>query len=214
MSTKKAILETEEVYHVYNRSERGIKIFDSPRENELFLDTIRYYLQENPPTKFSFYRKNPEKFPFVIQPKLATIINYSLMPTHFHFTLRQEQDAGIKKFIQRISNSFAHYFNISHEDRGGVFERNFKASHVDNDYQLIHLSRYIHLNSVTSYLVENPEDYPYSSYRTYIGLENQSMVDPSEVISQFSSIEQYKKFVMNQKNYQRELKKIKDLILE
>ena len=214
MSTKRAILETEEIYHVYNRSERGIKIFDSPRENELFLDTIRYYLQVNPPAKFSFYRKNPEKFPFIIQPKLATIINYSLMPTHFHFTLRQEQEAGIKKFIERISNSFAHYFNISRDGRGGVFERNFKAIHVENDYQLIHLSRYIHLNSVTSYLVENPEDYPYSSYRTYIGLESQSMVDPTEVMSQFSSIEQYKKFVMNQKNYQRELKKIKDFLLE
>ncbi len=214
MSTKRAILETEETYHVYNRSERGLKIFDSSRECELFLDTIQYYLQQKPPIKFSTYRKNPEKFYFVIQPKLVTIINYVLMPTHFHFTLRQQQDAGIQKFIQRISNSFAHYFNISHDGRGGVFERNFKAVRVESDYQLIHLSRYVHLNPVTSYLVENPQDYKYSSYRTYIGQENQAMIDSSEVLSHFTSIEQYKKFVMNQKNYQRELKKIKDLLLE
>lgn len=214
MPRRYILFASEEVYHIFNHSIAGMPIFKGSRENSLFLEAMRFYLQPQPPTKFSIYRKNRQSYPFTLEQKIVTIINYCLMPNHFHLTLRQEKEHGIRQFIQRISNSFAHYFSIKYKKRGHVFEDKFKAVHIEDEYQLIHLSRYIHLNPVTSYLVEKPEDYPYSSYRIYLGKEVSDMVDPSIVLSSFSSKKKYQEFVMAQKDYQRTLDRIKHLLLE
>lgn len=136
------------------------------------------------------------------------------MPNHFHFMLRQEKENGIKQFIQRLSNSFAHYFSIKYKQRGHVFEGNFKAVRVETDGQFIHLSRYIHLNPVTAYIVEDPKDYPYSSYNTYVGNGGFTFVDPKPILAQFPSSKKYEEFVLNQKDYQRSVQEIKYLALE
>jgi len=214
MPIRKTILVPGETYHIYNRSVQGIPIFKGQRENEIFLETIKYYLQANPPTRFSIYRTNKDKFSINHDQKLVTIINYCLMPNHFHFTLRQEEENGIRRFIQKISNSFAHYFALKYQNSGPVFEGNFKAVRIESNEQLLHLSRYIHLNPVTAYLVENPEDYPYSSYLIYIRKEKSEIINPSIVLNQFRYPKQYQKFVLDQKDYQRSLQMIKHLIIE
>lgn len=214
MAIRKTILATGEVYHIFNHSVQGIPILKGERECEIFMEAMKYYLQPNPPIKFSIYRVSKDRFPINLDMKLVTIINYCLMPNHFHFTLRQEKENGIRKFIQRLSNSFAHYFNVKYKNRGPVFEGNFKAIRIENDEQLFHLSRYIHLNPVTSYLVENPQDYIYSSYRTYLQKKISEFVDPSLVLNNFSSPVKYEEFVLDQKDYQRVLGEIKHLISE
>lgn len=142
MAHRKTILVNKEIYHIFNHSVQGMPIFRGKRECSLFLDAIRFYLSQKPPTKFSLYRVSREKFPFKIENKLVSVINYCLMPNHFHFTLQQEQENGIRKFIQRLLTSFAHYFNVKYKQRGPVFEGNFKAVRVEDNEQLIHLSRY------------------------------------------------------------------------
>jgi len=214
MGLRKTTLVTGEYYHILNRSIRGLPIFKGKRENELFLEAMKYYLQSEPPIRFSIYRLSKDRYQIDLKNPLVTMLNFCLMPNHFHFTLRQEKDAGIRKFIQRLTNSFSHYFNIKYKNRGPLFEGNFKAIHLETDEQLIHLSRYIHLNSVSGYLVENPEDYPYSSYRVYLNKDVSDFIDSSPIIGQFSSPEAYKKFVQAQKDYQRELERIKHLTLE
>lgn len=213
MALRKIVLATGEVYHIFNRSVREMPIFKGRRDYSLFAEAMKYYLQLRPPTRFSIYRIQKNKYPLCLREKIVTIINFCLMPTHFHFTLRQEKPSGIRQFIQRLSNSFAHYFNLKYHTGGPVFEGNFKAVRVENDEQLLHLSRYIHLNPVTSYLVEKPEDYFYSSYLTYLGKENFSIIDSSLIMSSISK-ENYQNFVLDQKDYQRQLNWIKHLILE
>ena len=213
MALRKTILATGEVYHILNHSVQGIPIFKKKRDCNLFMEAMKYYLQMRPPIRFSIYRANRKRFPINLDKKLVTIINFCLMPNHFHFTLRQERESGIRRFMQKLSNSFAHYFNVKYQNRGPVFEGNFKAVHVETDEQLLHLSRYIHLNPVTAYLVENPEDYLYSSYQMYIGKEKSEMVDPFLILDQIPP-KDYKKFVLSQKDYQRKLARIKHLIFE
>ncbi len=214
MSQRKTILATGEYYHIYNRSVQRLPIFNGKLECNQFLESVGYYLQSNPLVKFSTYRKNRDRYPIILEDKIVTVVNYCLIPNHFHFTLQQNVDGGIREFISKVSNSYAHYFNVKNKNTGPVFENNFQAVHIETNEQLIHLSVYIHLNSVTSYLVEKPEDYLYSSYRAYIGLEKSEIINPAIVLNQFSSIEDYKKLVMEQKEYQRIRDKIKHLILE
>lgn len=213
MPLRKTILATGEVYHIFNRSVRGMPIFKGKQESDLFLEATEYYLQPRPPTRFSIYRVQKNKYPLTLTEKIVTIISFCLMPTHFHFLLKQEKEDGIRQLIQKISNSFAHFFNLKYKTSGPVFEGNFKAVRVENDEQLLHLSRYIHLNPVTDYLVENPEDYPFSSYRVFIREEKSPIIDSSLIMGNISS-ENYRKFVLDQKDYQRELDRIKHLVFE
>lgn len=214
MSSRKVILATGEIYHVFNHSVQGIPIFRGEREGRIFLESMKFYLQSKPPTKFSIYRTSRNRFPIDLADKLATIIAYCLMPNHFHLIIRQEKDKGIKRFMQRTSNSFAHYFSIKYKNRGPVFESSFKAIRIETDEQLVHLSRYIHLNPATAYLVEDPKEYSFSSYKIYLGEEQSEIINPSIVLNQFSSSKKYKRFVLDQKNYQRKLDLIKYLLLE
>lgn len=214
MALRKTILATGEIYHIFNRSVQKIPIFRGKTEYDIFLEAVKYYLQPNPPVRYSIYRTSRDRFKINLDRKLVTIINFCLMPNHFHFTLRQEEDNGIRRFIQRISNSFAHYFAVKYQNSGPVFEGNFKAIRIESNEQLLHLSRYIHLNPVTAYLTENPKDFPYSSYLIYIGEAESEIVNPALVLEQFSSPHDYEKFVLDQKEYQRSLEAIKHLTFE
>jgi putative transposase len=136
------------------------------------------------------------------------------MPTHFHLTLKQDKDNGIRTYIQKVSNSFSHYINTRNDSKGPIFEGNFKTVRVETNEQMLHLSRYIHLNPVSSNLVARPEDYEYSSYKMYLGITKSQYIDPSLILDNFSSPEKYKEFVDNQVDYQRSLEKIKYLNME
>ena len=201
---------TDNFYHIFNRSNYRRPILTKKKDLEIFLSIMTYYLQVSPPIKFSYYRINPNKYT-LDNTRLVTILSYCLMPTHFHLTLRQEKERGIQIYMQRVLNSFSHYYRRKNQESGPLFESSFKGVHIETDEQLIHLSRYHHLNPVTSYMVDDPKDYIYSSYNDYLKGKSQ-IVDPSYVLSNFSSSKQYAKFVLDQKEYQRELERIKHLI--
>ena len=212
MPARKIVLATGETYHIFNKSFRG-DIFTDKKEYKLFLLAMKFYMQLDPPVKFSIYRQLKDQYRINTKNKLVNLIAYCLMPNHFHFILRQEESDGIKYFVQRLCNSYSHYFNIKHQRKGSLFDFKFKAVRIETQEQLIHLSRYIHLNPVTSYIVEDPSEYEYSSYNLYLAKKQSSWIDPSVIMSNFSSLD-YKKFVADQKDYQRELSKTKHLLFD
>jgi putative transposase len=78
---------------------------------------------------------------------------------------------------------------------GSLFQGRFQAVRVDRDEYLVHLSRYIHLNPVIAKLVEQPEDWEFSSYREYVGLRAGTLPKTDVVLSQFPSRDVYRQFV-------------------
>ena len=97
-----------------------------------------------------------------------------------------------------------------------MFQGRFKAVHIQDDEQLLHVSRYIHLNPAVSSLVkiEELENYLWSSYPEYLGLVSTHIVDKSLILSFFKSVNGYKKFVMDQFEYGKKLEQIKHLTLD
>jgi putative transposase len=91
------------------------------------------------------------------------------MPTHFHAILKQLSSDGISIMMRKILDSYSRYFNIKNKRKGPLWESRFNRIVLKSDDELLHLTRYIHLNPVTAYLVEKPEDWPFSSYNEYIG---------------------------------------------
>ena len=70
--------------------------------------------------------------------------------------------------MRRLLNSYTRYFNEKIKRKGPLWEGRFKKVLVNSDEQLLHLTRYVHLNPVSAGIVEKPEDWPCSSYREYI----------------------------------------------
>ncbi|MCF7887379.1 MAG: hypothetical protein K9L71_03090, partial [Candidatus Omnitrophica bacterium] len=78
--------------------------------------------------------------------------------------------------------------------------------------QLLHLTRYIHLNPVTAYLTDKPESWDFSSYREYISCEKDKICQFDDLLEVKPN--SYKKFVKDRISFQRELANIKRLTLE
>jgi len=214
MALRKVLLAEGETYHIFNKTCYDLPLFKNKHEFFIFLEAVQYYLQSHPPVKFSKYRKNKKRYNLDFSQKLVTVVCFCLMPNHFHFILRQELEKGIEKYMRRLCNSYAHYFNTKYEAAGSLFHGSFKSIRIENDEQLLHLSRYIHLNPVSGFLVKEPKDYPFSSYLSYLGKKKLNFLDPSLVLNQFKSRKDYEEFILARKEYQRELEKIKHLILE
>ena len=135
------------------------------------------------------------------------------MPTHIHLLLKQLIDNGISRYMKNLLDSYSKYFNIKHKRKGPLWESRFKNVLVKTDEQLLHLTRYLHLNPVTAYLVNSPEDWDYSSYGQYLDSKiDYPFCDFSDVLK--INPEEYEKFVNDRIDYQRSLAKIKELIIE
>ena len=219
-SIRKDDLENGEIYHIFNKSISHYKIFNNHREISKIIETVRYYQVESPPYRLSRIHSFPQKiqndlFESVIENKknrLVEIVCYCIMPTHMHFVLKQLKDNGISIFMNNISNSYSRYFNILHDRKGPLWVNRFKNILIQSDEQLLHLSRYIHINPTTAYLVNKPEDWEYSSYNEYINDNFEKICDYDGLIS-LSPIK-YKEFVEDRIDYQQQLLKIKDMLIE
>lgn len=183
---------------------------------------ISYYRFANCPVKFSHFKvlSVEEKENILSRlnkesKRLVDIIAFCLMPNHVHFLLKQLFDNGISKFMAKITSGFSHYFNLRHERVGHLFQGNFGAVRIENEEQFIHVSRYIHLNPVSSYLIkiEDIDNYEYSSFPEYIG-RRKGFCNTKEILSYFKGMDDYKKFIYDYADYAKQLENIKHLTLE
>lgn len=217
-------LVTDQVYHVLNRGSAFQPVFNNKKDYIRAIETIFYYQNKNLSISYSHFLRLPKEQKSVILETLGKkdnfivdIIALCLMPNHLHLLLKQNQEKGISYFMSNFTNSYTRYFNKKSKRIGPIFQGKFKAVRIETDEQLLHVSRYIHLNPFTSYVVkilQDLETYPYSSFPEYLGISKTNFFQKEIVLDQFKSNTSYKKFVFNQAEYQRELEKIKHLVLD
>ena len=215
-------LITGQIYHSFNRGIDHRITFSDKRELNNAIETLSYYRFKNLPVKYSVFkqwsqqRRSELKNSIKKTQKSTDILSYCLMPNHFHLLLRQKADNGISRFLSNFQNSYTRYFNTKHERTGPLFLDQFKAVRVETEEQLIHVSRYIHLNPYSSYIVksiEQLENYPWSSYPEYLNIKK-GFCEIEDIIVNFKNFGNYRKFVTDQADYQRKLEGIKHLTLE
>ena len=205
-------LVNHEYYHIYNRGVAKQPIFTSVRHYQRFLKTLLYYQLRQEPVRFSQF--DPQKHLIDTTQRRVEIICYCLMPNHFHLLLRQTQDGGISEFISKFTNSYTKYYNTKELRVGTLLQGVFKAVHLGTEEQLLHLSRYIHLNPVTGFIVRRLADYRWSSYPEYIGLVPTNFCQKEVVLNQFASVDAYRSFVLDQADYAKRLGQIKHQALD
>lgn len=222
MAKRRVVFANGEYYHIFNRGIARQPTFFTKRDYERFLLTLSYYRFSEQPIKLSRFlqfsiKLRGEILQNITKPKekLIEIICFILMPNHFHLILRQEKNKGVSTFMSKLINSYTRYVNIKTDRVGDLFQGVFKAVHVETDEQLVHLSRYIHLNPLVSYVVREADflSYSWSSFAAYLK-EDLTLVDYRPVLSNFKNPQSYKQFVLDHADYAKKLENIKHLILE
>ncbi len=224
MPYRKTPIVAGEIYHVFNRSIARQPIFLNQRDYERMLDVLYFYSFERPKLRFSHYHRlsNNQRKAFLEDlvknnKRLVDILAFCFMPNHIHLLLKGLHEKGISTFMTNLQHSYAKYFNIKNKRTGSVFQAMFKIKRIETDEQLLHVSRYIHLNPLTSYIlkdIEQLENYPWTSYTDYIDNRQTSILNKDYLIGFFQSKKELKKFTSNQIDYQRKLDHIKHLLLE
>ncbi|MBL7150787.1 transposase [Candidatus Microgenomates bacterium] len=224
MPGRKIPLVAGQIYHVLNRGISSQPIFLTKKDYQRMMETILYYQRQGLSLSYTHFLRLSAKQKIEISERLrgkekflVEIIALCLMPNHFHLLLKQIQENGISTFMSNLTNSYTRYFNIKNERIGPLFQGKFKAVIIETDEQLIHVSRYIHLNPHSSFVIKNLqglENYLYSSLPEYLGQSKTNFFQKEIVLDQFENLKSYKKFVFDQAEYQRHLEEIKHLLME
>ena len=214
---RKEQFETGNVYHVCNKSIAGFEIFNDEEDFTRMEYLFRYY-QFKRELSYSHFINNKyvETAGFdkacqstsSLEEKNVCILSFCIMPTHYHLVVKQLMDDGISQFIGNIQNSYAKYFNAKHNRHGPLWVGRFRGIKIESEEQLVHLTRYVHLNPMTAGLVKKPEEWKASSYKEF--LYGQKICEFENIMDIAAS--DYKKFIDDQASYQKSLAKIKEII--
>ncbi|MGB9721515.1 MAG: transposase [bacterium] len=128
------------------------------------------------------------------------IIAYALMEWHVHLFIFDRLNK-ISIFMQNLHGEYAKYFNAVTGRVGHVFGERYNNKVVQPNNYGIWLSRYIHRQPVEAGIVSDSKDYPWTSYRQYIGLEKIEFIEPRIILAQFGythkeAVRHYKEFVL------------------
>ena len=96
---------------------------------------------------------------------------YCMMNNHFHLLVETPR-GNLSRCMKYLNGVYTQGFNFRHGRTGHVFEGRYKSNVVDRDAYLLELARYIVLNPVRASLVNEPSQWPWSSYNATAGYAN------------------------------------------
>ena len=131
-------------YHVMNRGRRREEIFSTSKDYDIFLAVLKETVE-------------------MLNLKVSA---YCLMSNHYHLLLHTP-DGNISRCMRHINGVYTQRFNRIHQKDGQLFRGRYKAVVVDSDNYLLEVLRYIHKNPMRAGIVENVDDFIWSSHKGY-----------------------------------------------
>ncbi|OGI87469.1 hypothetical protein A3A91_02195 [Candidatus Nomurabacteria bacterium RIFCSPLOWO2_01_FULL_36_16] len=132
-----------EIYHVINRSNGRLQIFNSNEDYKLFEQLLF---------------KTKEIFDM-------RILAYELMPNHFHLVLYPKNDGDLSLFMHRLSNAHTRKVHALTNTNGSghLYQGRYKSFLVDSDNYIPAVIKYVERNAVRAKLVRFCEDWQWGS---------------------------------------------------
>ncbi|MFC1751738.1 transposase [Patescibacteria group bacterium] len=131
------------VYHVINRANACVRIFDNDADYKQFE---------------SILEEAVEKFNM-------RLLAYCIMPNHFHFVLYPENNGELSKFMGWLTNTHTRRWHTAKEKigQGHLYQGRYKSFLCQENNYLITLLRYVERNAKRAKLVRKAEDWKWSS---------------------------------------------------
>lgn len=146
----------EEYYHIFNRGMQKQPIFESDADRFRFLFLLLTFQGEVSIKNITREVKHSvqsralhiglELSTEILKNRMVELVHFCLMPNHFHLIVRELEEDGISRYMQRVLTAYTKYFNTRHEKTGHLFQGPYKSVHISDDDQLLYLSSYIHKN--------------------------------------------------------------------
>lgn len=163
------------LYHVMNRGLERKSIFLNNIHKELFLNLLS---------------EVSERF------KLD-IYSYCLMDNHYHL-LVQTKLPNLNLAMKYLSGVYTLRFNSNTKRDGPLFRGRYKSILIDKESYLLNVSRYIHKNPSVAKIIDDDQEYPWSSYQYYNLKKNKKpkWIITSEILKYFNyNSDEYISFV-------------------
>lgn len=207
MSTRKIEFTDDCYYHIYNRGVDKRLIFMNDRDRLRFLHVL-YFCNDKKPIDMRLLSKEIPSSSDKRAP-LVDIGAYCFMPNHFHVLVKTKRGEDLTVFMRKLGTGYAMYFNKIYKRTGRLFEGAFKAKLIENDEYLRHMSVYIHTNALE---LKDPkwkergvidgamandflQKYRWSSYKHYLGEENDAILNLNVFPEYFQDGDAYKSFL-------------------
>lgn len=115
-----------EVYHVLNRANARVQIFDNNKDYKKFEEVLEEAVNEYD------------------MPLLA----YCLMPNHWHLVLHPKADGDMQKFMSWLTNTHTRRWHVAKETvgQGHLYQGRYKSFIIQQDNHLLTVLRYIERN--------------------------------------------------------------------
>ncbi len=94
---------------------------------------------------------------------------YVLMSNHFHLLVTPQTAQGLPQMMQAVGRRYVRYFNDAQQRSGTLWEGRYKSTLIQTDRYLLACMAYIDLNPVRAGLVQEPQEYLWSSHSHFIG---------------------------------------------
>jgi len=140
----------ELVYHVLNRANAGLQIFENDGDYAAF-ERILAETQDRVPMR---------------------ILAWCLMPNHWHLVLWPRRDGELSEYMRLVTLTHAQRWHAHRESAGTghLYQGRFKSFVVQKDAHFLTVCRYVERNALRANLVRRAEDWRWNSlWRTHCG---------------------------------------------
>jgi len=166
-------LETGKYYHLYNVAGESRTIFHDERDYLFFLERYHLYTGE-----------------------MVSTLAYCLTPSEFHFVIKiiTPDCLTLKSNIAAFLSGYNKALNNGGNRDGNSFLLTAEAKEIEEERHLFPLIAYLHQQPVRAKLVEQMEEWEYSSYAHLLGLKSDTVINNDFIHRHFSSIQAFKKY--------------------
>jgi putative transposase len=152
------------VYHITNRGNDKKAVFKDDQDRETFLKILAHV---------------NKRYHWLCH-------GYCLMENHYHLII-ETPDGNLSLGMRQLNGVFTQARNKRYNKTGHLFQGRYKAILIQKDTHLLEVCRYVVLNPVRARMVEQPEDWAWSSYRAMAGKEpSRSCLTKDWILGQFS----------------------------
>ena len=165
MPRKARKLSSTNIYHVMIRGNRKQDIFLEDEDRFRFIKILKKVKQKG---EYELYA-------------------YCLMSNHVHLLIKEKNDQ-ISRVMKRINISYVNYFNKKYQQIGHLFQGRYKSEPIESENYLLAVLSYVHNNPLNAFIVNDLEEYPWSSYSVYTKESSQQafLIESEDILSLFS----------------------------